>query len=181
MMTRLAFTTCAFLRHPYDHPSIGTFSELTERVLTEAEHHPAFLCRAGHADDRADLPDPERDWGRWGPFAVPRYYTAGLDAGAYRAVQTLSLWRDLDGVRCFVYSGLHVKALMRRHEWFERPPWPTYAAWWVADDEIPTWQQAASRLETLAAEGPTQSAFDLRYPFEVNGTPLAMSRGGGYR
>jgi Domain of unknown function (DUF3291) len=169
-VSRIAISTCAVLRHPYDHPTIEPFEELTTRVYVAAEPHPAFVCRADNADDWAGLAEPGRDWGRWGQPALPARYAAEFGDGPYRAAQTLSIWRDLDGVRDFVYSGLHVTALRRRHEWFQPVGWPTYVVWWV-DGVLPTWQDAAHRFDLLAQHGPSAQAFDLRHPFDAPGPP----------
>ena len=163
--------TCAVLKEPYGHPATDPFDDLTPKVFSEGERHPAFRCRADYADDREDLDDTERDWGQWGRLVLPSSYLVKFGDGPYRAAQTLSIWADLDGVRDFVYSALHATVLSRRREWFQSVDWPTYVVWWI-DDVLPTWQDAATRLDLLAAHGPTAEAFDLRHPFDAQGRPL---------
>ncbi|MFI5933790.1 DUF3291 domain-containing protein [Actinoplanes sp. NPDC051494] len=174
-MRRLAFSTCAVLKEPYDHPATAPFDELTPQVYATAERHPAFVCRADYADDRDDLEESERDWGSWGPLALPSRYRTEFGDGPYRAAQTLSVWTDLQGVRDFVYSGLHLSTLKRRDEWFQPVSWPTYVVWWIGD-ELPTWQDAADRLDLLADLGPTPRAFDLRHAFDSRGPVTASGR-----
>jgi hypothetical protein len=43
--------------------------------------------------------------------------------------------------------------LRRRKEWFRKPQWPTYVAWWVSDDHVPTWAEAVERCEHLHDHG----------------------------
>jgi hypothetical protein len=144
---------------------------LTPDVFRDAEAYPGFLERADYIDDRPDLGDPDRDWGKWGRLEPPSFYDGGLTDDTYRLAQSLSLWRDLASVWGFVYSGVHLSALRRRHEWFTRPIWPTYAVWWVADTHTPSWTEAAEHLETLGRLGPTPASFDLRNAFDQHGEP----------
>src|SRR5581483_11172581 len=90
------------------------------------------------------------------------------------APQTLSLWQDLSSVQAFAYSGAHLEALQKRKEWFRAPQWPTYAAWWVGDDEKPTWDDAMKRVEHLHDHGPTAFAFTFKQPFDAGGNPLVL-------
>ncbi|WP_158885962.1 DUF3291 domain-containing protein [Amycolatopsis anabasis] len=168
----VAFTTCAYLKEPYGHPSIDSFDELTELVYAEAEGSPGFIARADYVDDNVEASDFDRDWGVWGPLATPRFYAGGTTATTYSAAQTLSLWRDLESVRRFVYSGLHLHALKNRHTWFRKSNVPTYAIWWVSAGTIPTWTEAGQRIELLADLGPTPTAFDLRAAFDAEGAPV---------
>jgi hypothetical protein len=89
---------------------------------------------------------------------------------------TLSLWRDLESVHAFAYSGHHLEALRQRADWFEPRRWPTYVAWWVSDDKIPSWDEAYARLERLHAEGPTADAFDFHHPFDPDEQPARLER-----
>jgi hypothetical protein len=85
---------------------------------------------------------------------------------------TLSIWRDIDAVFAFVYSGLHLEALRQRAAWFEPRRWPSYVAWWIADDEQPTWPDATARLDRLHVDGPSATAFDFHHPFDPLGRPI---------
>jgi Domain of unknown function (DUF3291) len=173
---RVAFTTCALLLEPYGNPRIDSFDVLTPQVFSASEAYPGFIERADYADDRDDLCDLDRDWGKWGRLRLPSFYAGGFTEETYRAAQTLSVWRDLDSVSGFVYSGIHASALRRRHEWFERPPWPTYAIWWISGAHTPTWAEACERLEILARTGETPVVFSLRRAFDENGQPVQPGR-----
>jgi hypothetical protein len=176
MSVRVAFTTCGLLDEPYGGHRNADFEALVPDVYAAAEAQPGFVERADYADDRDDLGDPDRDWGKWGRLELPSFYEGGRADDTYVAAQTISIWRDLASVTRFVYTGIHLAAVRRRHEWFVRPTWPTYAIWWIGDDHTPTWAEACARLEQLAAAGPTATAFDLKRAFGSDGAPLTVGR-----
>ncbi len=66
--------------------------------------------------------------------------------------------------------------MRHRLEWFVKPEWPTYAAWWVADDHRPDWHEASDRLEQLHDRGSNPHAFDFRAPFGPDGRPATVDR-----
>ncbi|MFF4710516.1 DUF3291 domain-containing protein [Streptomyces eurythermus] len=170
-MPRVAFTTFAILKKPYGHPEVQEFDDRTPPTFEQAEHSPGFIARAKEGAGQSHLTNFERDWGEWGRFDVPRFYTGGRTDETDSRASTLSLWTDLDSVFSFVYTGLHRATLSKRHEWFLKPEWPSYAAWWVSDDTIPTWSDACERLEHLHDHGPSPVAFTFRRPFAADGTP----------
>jgi len=123
----------------------------------------------------AELSNFARDWGQWGKFAVPRFYTLGRETETDQRASTLSVWEDLGSVLRFVYSGLHLEALKKRSEWFLKPQWPTYALWWIPDDCIPTWQEACKKLERLHDEGASPEVFDFKTCFDASGNRVDLS------
>ena len=76
----------------------------------------------------------------------------------------------------FAYYGRHAEALSKRQDWFIKPEWPTYVAWWVENDQIPTREGACKRLEHLHDNGSTSYAFDFKTPFDAAGQPVRMDR-----
>ncbi|MEU7635292.1 MULTISPECIES: DUF3291 domain-containing protein [unclassified Streptomyces] len=173
-MSRVAFTTFAILKKPYGNPEVQEFDDLTPPTFEEAENSSGFIARAKEDPGQSHLTNFERDWGDWGKFDVPRFYTGGRTNETDSRASTLSLWTDLDSVFSFVYTGLHRSTLSRRHEWFLKPEWPSYAMWWVSDDTIPTWSDACHRLEHLHDNGPTPVSFSFRRPFDSDGTPTRL-------
>ncbi len=183
-MSRIAFTTFAILKKPYGNPEVQEFDDRTPPTFEEAEGSPGFIARAKEDPGQSHLTNFERDWGEWGRFDVPRFYTGGRTNETDSRASTLSLWNDLESVFSFVYTGLHRSALSKRHEWFLKPEWPSYAAWWVSDDTVPTWSDACHRLEHLHDHGSTPVSFTLRQPFAADGTAtrlrgMAEERGAG--
>ncbi|MFH9657923.1 DUF3291 domain-containing protein [Streptomyces sp. NPDC017248] len=180
-MPRVAFTTFAILKQPYGHPEVQEFDDRTPPTFEQAEASPGFIARAKEDPGQSHLTNFERDWGEWGKFDVPRFYTGGRTDDTDSRASTLSLWADLDSVFSFVYTGLHRSTLSKRHEWFLKPQWPSYAAWWVSDDTIPTWSDASRRLEHLHDHGPSPVAFSFRHPFAADGAPTRLGSTAGRR
>ena len=177
---RVAFTTFAILKHPYGHPDVQAFDDRTPDVFAQAEGSPGFIDRAREVSGH-ELSNFDRDWGPWGRFCTPRFYTYGRDTGTDQRASTLSLWQDLPSVFRFVYEGLHVEALKRRAEWFLDPRWPTYAIWWIAADYVPQWQEACRKLEQLHDDGPRPAAFDFKHCYDERGNRVdihALKAGG---
>lgn len=168
---KLAFTTFSILKEPYGHPAVQEFDDRTPDVFLEAERSPGFVARAVEIAG-SHLSNFERDWGVWGTFCVPRFYTLGRTVDTDQRTSTLSIWEDIPSVLNFVYGNLHVAALRKRHEWFKQPEWPTYAGWWIADGHIPQWADAARLLEKLHDQGPSPDVFNFHAPFDPEGRPL---------
>jgi len=75
---------------------------------------------------------------------------------------TLSLWRNVESLKDFLYNTPH-KALMRRgREWFNPISSPRMVLWWVEEGHVPTLLEAHNRLTRLYEVGPSHDAFDLR-------------------
>lgn len=156
-MALLAFMTFGMLHEPWGHPRVQGFIDRIPDTFASASTTEGFVARMSEG-----LPG----------FGL-RYY--GPDE-APRAPQTLSLWADLESVYAFAYHGLHAEALRLRREWFVKPEWPTYVAWWVNDDHVPTWQEAYERLESLHDHGPSPFAFTFKTPFGADGQPTMLDR-----
>lgn len=92
-MSRLAFTTFAIMKAPYGNEQVRGFEVLTQPVFNRAETKAGFIDRAIELDDFGHLTNFERDWGAWGPFAVPRFYDGGHNTASDTRAGTLSLSR----------------------------------------------------------------------------------------
>jgi hypothetical protein len=171
---RVAFTTFAVLRAPYGASEVKGFEERTEPVFQEAENSPGFIARAREVSS-SERSNFQRDWGAWGEFCVPRFYRYGMTDATDQRASTLSIWTDLMPVYRFAYSGLHQEALRKRKEWFLEPRWPTYAIWWIEDDHVPQWEDAANRLESLFDNGPTFESFDFKRCFDSQGAVISST------
>ena len=160
-MARLAFFTLNVAREPFDQPRMRGFVERIAEILAQAEAAPGFIAFPPAMEAPQD--DPELIW----PPSKPADREAAM---------TLTLWRDVASAFAFAYSALHAEALQLRREWTIKPEWPSYVAWWVGDDELPTWRDAAQRHEWLRTEGATARAFDFRTPFDADGHPMPPAR-----
>ncbi|MGH2500971.1 MAG: DUF3291 domain-containing protein, partial [Ktedonobacterales bacterium] len=135
-MPRIAFFTFNVAREPFSQPQMRGFIERIPTTFAEASAASGFIAFARAMRLAPD--DPAMVW----PAAKPADHEAAL---------TLTFWRDLESVFAFAYTRLHAEALQMRREWTIQPAWPTYAAWWIADDAEPGWRDAALRHAWLAA------------------------------
>jgi hypothetical protein len=173
----LAMTTIAVMTHPYGSEEVAGFEALVEDVFATAEQAPGFVARARPIDDRGNLSNFERDWGRWGSFCAPRFYQGGRTMRTDTRASTLSVWTDLDSVFRFTYRGLHQHALRNKHRWFRRLDWRTYCAWWTDEDyHDVTWPEACQRLEHITDHGSSPRAFDFKSPYDPAGHPARLRR-----
>jgi Domain of unknown function (DUF3291) len=171
-MPRVALYTFGILKVPYGADILADFERITPSVYGEVEAADGFIAHAGV--ERPDLYGKSKlgqDFGRWGIYVAPRFYQDSVKSAAGTMIATLSLWRDVEAARIFVYGGLHRVALKRRRDWFRKPEWPGYVLWWVSDQQVPTWGEGAKKLEGLQDNGPTWSGFDFGNRFDPDCLP----------
>jgi hypothetical protein len=161
-MARIAFLTYGILREPWDHPETKGFVDRIEGSFAQAEQSAGFIDRHRGVDGQ-----------NWGPPAISRFYDEQMHAGE---AATLSLWSDLESVCAFAYRGIHGEAFHNRRNWFLKTEWPTYAAWWIADEHTPDWEEAFERHEYLHHHGPTAEVFNFKRPFDETGSPTQLDR-----
>ncbi|MBS0375056.1 MAG: DUF3291 domain-containing protein [Proteobacteria bacterium] len=163
---RIAFMTMVLLKAERASPAVAGFMERIAGAFAAAEALPGFV-------DRARV-DPATGLYNWGVRGVPSTFPVP-DPGD-RLAHTLSVWRDLESVAQYSYRGLHAEAVKRRGDWCVPPTWPTYYAWWIADDAWPTWEEGYRRFDRIHRHGPTAEAFDFRRPYTADGTPTTLKR-----
>ena len=146
-MAQLAQFDFVKARYPFDDERMKPFFDATGYVNGIAEAHDGFVWRLC-----------EDDW----PL-IREYW--GADA-----LVTLSVWRDVEALRTFLYRSPHREFLCRGSEWFFRTGRPQVVLWWVPDGHRPSLEDAKARLDLLDRLGPTEAAFDLRHCF----APAAM-------
>jgi len=164
-MSLLAFTTFAILRAPVGDAQVQGFFDRLPAAFGAADSAEGFADRS--------MRDPVTLKHSWGDYVPPRFFDPGRHSGV---VFTLSRWRSLEAVHAYAYGGVHGEALRHRLDWFEKPDWPSYVAWWVDDDHRPDYAEATARLEHLYDHGATAHAFDLRTPFGPTGSPTTIDR-----
>ena len=164
-MPRVALTTFAILRAPIGDPQVQGFFDRLGDTFGAADGFEGFVGRSSR--------DPVTLRHTWGDPVSPRFHDPSRHAGV---VFTLSLWRSLESVNAFSYSGAHGEALRRRLDWFLKPEWPGYAIWWVDDDHVPDWHEASRKIEQLHDQGPTPDAFDFRHAFGPDRAPATIDR-----
>jgi hypothetical protein len=155
-MSHVALYTFGLLDPVVEPSRLTDFVRRGGEIMTASDQATGFLGRA--APEGAEPHTPGADHGRWGSYALPDLASfSGHDRQVH--IATLSLWRDLESARSFVYQGLHREALRIRRDWFLQGSWPGYVLWGVADGSIPQWSDGVTRYEALARDGESAEGF----------------------
>jgi len=140
---QLAELNVATLRSPLDSPELKDFVANLDRINALAEGSPGFVWRLkGDGNDATSL-RPLGD----------------------NVLVNMSVWRDVDALREYVYKSAHIEIMRRRREWFERPTGSPFALWWVPEGHEPTVAEAVARLQHLHKHGPSAEAFTFGEAF----------------
>ncbi|MGB6537824.1 MAG: DUF3291 domain-containing protein [Xanthobacteraceae bacterium] len=137
-LQRLAQLNIGRFRYPTDDPRMADFMNALDLVNSLAERSAGFIWRlkdeTGNATNFRPFPDPQ--------MAV-----------------NLSVWESVEALERYVYQTVHKRFYGRREEWFEKLDGPHLVLWWIPAGHTPTLAEAKERLEYLAANGPSESAF----------------------
>ena len=141
----LAQLNIGVIKGPIDSPVMAEFVANLDPINALAERTPGFLWRLktdeGNATSIRPYPENEN-------MAV-----------------NMSVWKDVDSLRLFVFHTEHVEIMRLRSEWFEKMDEAFLVLWWVPKGHKPTIEEAKARLEVLRAKGPTAEAFTFRQAF----------------
>ena len=150
----LAQVNVSRLLAPLDSPLLTDFVAALDEVNAEADRSPGFVWRLQTEDGNA--------------IAVRAF---GWDVGdSHGVIVNLTVWRDVQALADYVFSGRHLDVMRRRRTWFERAAEATTAPWWVPAGSLPTTDDAEDRVRLLRAHGPTPGAFTFHSPFPPPGT-----------
>lgn len=133
---------------PRGDARIAEFYESTAYVNRLAETHPGFVWR----ESEEDICLAEKFWG------------GGV-------LYTLSVWKDIESLKHFMYNTPHVSFMKRGAEWFRPISQPRVVLWWIAAGHCPSLDEASAKLRHLRMFGPSFEAFDLKHPF----APMSFS------
>lgn len=133
-------------RAPLDDAEMAEFAAALDPINAIAESSPGFVWRltADDGSSSSNVEVPGRSGSLWAP--------------------NMSVWEDLESLKHFIYRSGHASYLRRRTEWFQRPDGPINVLWWVAAGEIPTLEDAVSRLDHLSLNGPSELGWTLAKP-----------------
>jgi hypothetical protein len=137
----LAQLNIGLIRGPIDSPVMADFAAGLARINALAERSPGFVWRLQTADGDAT--------------AIRPFENENL-------LVNMSVWRDVDALRRYVYHSEHVDLMRRRREFFERMPQAFLVLWWVPRGHRPGIPEAMARLEMLRARGSGPEAFTFR-------------------
>jgi hypothetical protein len=149
---QIAELNVADLKAPLDSPELSDFVDNLDRINALAESSPGFAWRLkGDGNDATSL-RPLGD----------------------NVIVNLSVWRDVNALRDYVYKSAHVEIMRRRREWFTRMADSYMVLWWVPKGHQPTTAEAVARLMLLRERGPSTEAFTFA---EAYGAPDATGAG----
>lgn len=144
MAYQLAQINIARARAPLDHPSMRDFVELLDAVNALADATPGFVWRLKtEAGDSSGI----------------RAYEDPL------MIINMSVWRDIEALRAYVYKSSHAYVFRRRKDWFSPIDTPSLGLWWIPAGEIPTVEDGKACLERLARNGPARDGFTFNKAF----------------
>lgn len=148
-MALVSIYTVGRLNHPYDHPASHEFYEMGYKVMRQASVS-GHLIEEFSSDG---VPFPEEAKGKGYP------------------VLTLTVWKNLQSLYRFTYSGKHSQALRNRNKWIEphQEKQPTYVVWWTEKVKDVSWEEAFRRYNYYIQHGPTPFAFDFKHAFDEKG------------
>ena len=114
----LAQLNIGVIRGPIDSPVMAEFVANLDRINALAERTPGFVWRLQTEEGNATAirPYPENE-----NMAV-----------------NLSVWKDVDSLRLFVFQSEHVEIMRRRREWFEKMDEAFLVLWWVPKGHRPS-------------------------------------------
>jgi len=138
-MTILAQFDLVKPKYPKNDLRMDGFYNATDYVNKLAENHSGFIWR--------DLNESQKIIDQL--FGIGHLYT-------------LSLWKNTNEFKDFLYKAPHNEFRLKGREWFHSITEPHVVLWWVEDDHIPTLYEAYGRLELLKKIGPSKDAFTIR-------------------
>lgn len=149
-MSFVAIYTIGRLKHSLEHPSTSEFFEIGYKVMRQADV-------SGHLVKE------------FSPLGVP--FPEDLIKGDGTPILTLTVWKSLESLYRFTYSGQHQRALRNRHQWFDthQGKRPSYVVWWTEEVADVSWEEAYKRYTYYLQHGSTSYAFDYKLAFDQAG------------
>ena len=141
---QLAQLNIAQAKYDLDAPQIKDFVDNLDIVNTTAENTPGFVWRlkddSGSATNIQAFDDPNM-------------------------LVNMSIWRDVDSLKDFMFRTHHKGFMRRKGEWFHKLPQANYVMWWIEENHRPTIEEALQRLGHLREHGESAYAFSFKKVF----------------
>lgn len=153
MVYHLAQANIARFRAPLTDPLMKEFVDFLDPLNKFAEQSEGFVWR---------LKDEE---GR------PASYIQTPFKDEMMAVN-ISVWKDVDSFKSFVYGSVHSYFLRNKKKWFDVKGPSQFVLWWLPEETLPTLEMAKEKLKMLEMHGPTPQAFSMRKFFDHSGRPV---------
>ena len=129
---------------PLDDPQLKEFVDNLDPINALAEHSVGFVWRLKGTDNNA---------------TSIRAFDDDM------IIVNMSVWRDLESLKHYVYQSDHTRFLRERKKWFSVMSEMYMALWWVPAGHQPSVQEAQARLMHLRQHGETPHAFSFRKTF----------------
>lgn len=163
MVKRLAIYNFGLFIAPYDSSEVEGFRVREPLNFAAAETAQGFVGRSGYHGEQGPA--------CWGEQVFPRFIEG---SGFATAPSSLSLWKDIESLMAFTYSGVHADALKHARNWQVPRRWPALVLWWT--DHRPDWHEAVLRFEQLHDHGPGPLAFHFKEPYGPDGEKVLLDR-----
>ena len=141
----LAQINIAKMKAPLDDPVMAGFVDQLDRINAEADAAPGFVWRM---QDEDEAPKILRIFGD--PLILVN----------------MSVWQSVDLLFNYSYRSGHAQPFRDRRQWFDKMDRPHMALWWIPAGKLPTMEAGYSRLDQLAANGPSPQAFTFKKRFD---------------
>ncbi|MDR7235868.1 DUF3291 domain-containing protein [Neobacillus drentensis] len=148
-MSLVSIYTVGRLTHPYDHPASREFFQVGNEVYLQATK--SGLIEA-FSPEGVSFPDE-------------------TVKGMGPPILTLTVWRSLQSLYRFTYSGQHMQALQDRSRWIEpyQEKHLSYVVWRTEKVKDVSWEEAFMRYNFYIQHGSTPFAFDFKHAFDEKG------------
>lgn len=149
-MPFVAIYTIGMLKYPNEHPASREFFEVGYKVMRQADLSGNLVKE-------------------FLPVGVP--FPMEIKKGEGAPILTLTVWKNLESLYRFTYSGQHKRALRDRSKWIEshQEKQPSYVVWWTDSVKEVSWEEAYKRYTYYLQHGPTPYAFDYKHAFNEKG------------
>jgi len=141
----LAQINIAKLLAPIDSPLLQDFVDDLDRINAIADESDGFVWR---------LKDDSGNATQFNPFD-----NASI-------IVNLSVWKNVEVLKEYVYRSAHMEVFRKRAKWFEKMETPHMALWWTRADALPTAEEGRRRIMHLQAHGETAEAFTFKRIFD---------------
>ena len=141
---QLAQLNIAKMKFAIDDPGMSDFVARLDDINALADVAPGFVWRLQTEDGDA----------------------TGIDYFGADFLVNMSVWTDIASLHGYIYRSAHNEVMALRKQWFERMTEAYSVLWWVAENHIPTVEEASGRPEKLRLQGPGPDAFTFKQPFD---------------
>lgn len=155
MVYHLAQANIARFKARLDDPIMKEFVDFLEPVNRFAEESKGFIWRLKDEQGR------------------PASYIESPFKDEMMAVN-ISVWKNLDSLRDFVYGTVHSYFLRNKKKWFDLKGPSQFVLWWMPEGTLPTLEMAKEKLELLEKNEPSPEAFSMATLYDPNGNVFAI-------